>query len=145
MVFLNSPKKHILWPFLAIFGHFCRWGFFPKNQALIHNHILAPKIMLSFVKKLMRQQSRRKYGQTERRTEGRTGRPYFIAPVRSRQVVQKYLSLRFWGLETSSGPIGPKSLSSYNSKTLAPIFTSRASFYRELKVEFTQIKSSKIC
>ena len=60
---------------MTIFGHFCRWGFFRKNQAVKQNYIWAPKAMLAFGKKLMSQQSQqniRTDGRTDVRTDGKT-------------------------------------------------------------------------
>ena len=68
VIFLKSPKTM----FLGHFRSFLPDGdFFPKNQAVKHNYIWAPK-MLSFRKELM-SQSRENV-----KKEGWMDRPYFI-------------------------------------------------------------------
>ena len=72
-IFLKSRKTLILDHFLTIFGHFCLMDFFPKNPAVTHNYIWAPKHNAKFPKKLMSQfqENLRTDGRIDRRTYGR--------------------------------------------------------------------------
>ena len=45
--------------------------------------------------------------------------------------IRLYLKLGVWGLKTIFGPIEPKNLPSQKSRTLVPIFKSKASFHPE--------------
>ena len=86
MIFLKSPKTIFLghfWPFLVIFA---QWGFFSKRSSSVTlNYIWVPNN--KFQKKLMSQS--RENLRTDGRTEGRTDRPDFIGPFRSRPGLQK--------------------------------------------------------
>ena len=85
-IFLKSPITLflILGTILVIFA---QWGLFWENLALTHNYIGAPNTVLRFRKnqwanseKTCRQTDRRK----DRRTKGRTDRPYLIGPFQPR-------------------------------------------------------------
>ena len=84
-IFLKSPKTLFLghfWPFLFIFA---RWGFFPKNQALLHITIYGP-VKPCYVSEKTKEPILRKL--TDRWKDGRTDGPYFIRPFRPRPEVQ---------------------------------------------------------
>ena len=51
--------------------------------------------------------------------------------------IRIYLQFGIWDLKTSFGPIGPKILS--KSRTLAPIFINKTSFYPNSNGEFNEL------
>ena len=52
--------------------------------------------------------------------------------------IRIYLQFGIWDLKTSFGPIGPKILS--KSRTLAPIFINKTSFYPNSNGEFNELQ-----
>ena len=77
VIFLKSPKTIIFgsfWPFLV---NFARWGFFPIQKIWIcHTKLyMDPPHHVKFQKKLITRFRQNLW--TDRRTDGRTGRPLF--------------------------------------------------------------------
>ena len=94
VIFFKSPKIMFLgdfWPFLVIFD---RWGFFPKNPALLQITRYGPNTMLSFTKKLMSQFWENL--QTDGRTEGRIDRQ-MEGRTDGQTLFYRTLSAEAWG------------------------------------------------
>ena len=74
MIFLKHPMTLFVGHFLTILV---------INPAVTHNYMWVPNTILSFRKNYWGN-SKKTYGQTEGRMEGRMDRPYFIGPFRPR-------------------------------------------------------------
>ena len=95
VIFLKSPNTMFFGNFRPFLVVFAGWGFFPKNLAVTHNHIWAPKTMLSFRKNSWvnsEKTYRQMKGWMEGQTEGRT-LPTNIVKALPRQTEKSWICL----------------------------------------------------
>ena len=85
VILLQSPVTMFLGLFLPFLVIFARWGFFPKKPSSATQLYMVPNTTLSFRKKWANSE---KTSRTDRRTDKRSDRPYFIGPFRPRSGAQ---------------------------------------------------------